>query len=109
MGDEPLNPDLPKERLKQVLGAKEVGETNTEKLYEKAKEKFNIYHIIVDDTRTSANYYQDRIESSWNPILGDRKKTSSIDGLANTIIECIDDALKQSKVKLNEQKETVSW
>lgn len=114
MGDEPLNPDLPKERVKQVLGAKEIGELKTPKLYEEACRKFNIYHISIDAPSSSYDWHEKDIHATWDPLLGERAKVSSIDGLANTIVECIDDALSNqvaTKVKLDEKKddEVVSW
>lgn len=111
MGDEPLNPDLPIGRLKQVLGIKEVGEVNTEKLYKKALEKFNIYHISIDSPNSSYAWHQDRIESTWNPLLKENAKVSTIDNLANRIVECIDNALSNDKVDNTQTTEDgkITW
>lgn len=115
MGDEPLNPDLPVGRLKQILDEKEVGVVKTEALYKKACEKFDIFHISIDDTSSSYDWHRNGIERTFNPLLGERAKVSTIDNLANTIVSCIDESLKaDTKQRLDEKLETnengqVTW
>ena len=115
MGDEPLNPDLPAERIKQVLDERETGIVKTPELYKKACEKFDIFHISIDDTSSSYDWHRQGIERTFNPLLGERAKVSTIDNLANTIVECIDESLKTgTKQKLDEAMPTnengeVTW
>ncbi len=104
MGDEPLNPDLPSERLKQVLDERESGVVKTPELYKKACEKFDIFHISIDDTSSSYDWHRQGIERTFNPLLGERAKVSTIDNLANTIVNCIDESLKtETKPRLDEE------
>lgn len=115
MGDEPLNPDLPANELKRVLDEKEVGIVKTPELYKKACEKFDIFHISIDDTSSSYDWHRQGIERTFNPLLGERAKVSTIDNLANTIVDCIDESLKTgTKQKLDEAASTnengeVTW
>lgn len=115
MGDEPLNPDLPAERLKQVLDERETGIVKTPELYKKACEKFDIFHISINDSSSSYDWHKQDIERTFNPLLGERVKVSTIDNLANTIVGCIDESLKEdTKQRLDEKLETnengqVTW
>ena len=103
MGDEPLNPDLPAERLKQVLDERETGIVKTPELYKKACEKFDIFHISINDSSSSYDWHKQGIERTFNPLLGERAKVSTIDNLANTIVSCIDESLKtDTKPRLDE-------
>ena len=106
MGDEPLNPDLPKERIKEYLGkvegANQLGPFETKKLYAEASKKFDIFHIAIDAESSSYNYHKDDIEKTWRPLLGERLKVSNINGLSKTICKCIDESINGSKEHLKE-------
>lgn len=103
-GDEPLNPYLPKQQLSYVSGDGIEADIETEQLYKEVAEKFDIYHIAVDDKATSYSYYKDRIASSFGKILPKGHLIeSSLDGLALAIISCIDDALS------NNDGDGISW
>lgn len=84
MGDEPLNPYLPAEELNSVTGDSNQSDIETDKLYEAASKKFDIYHISVD------HRHVDREESSsWSQMLGQNYKIAKINELATAIQECI--------------------
>lgn len=102
MGDEPLNPILYKHNIKSVFGDTPEADVKTEDLYKMATEKFDIYHIAVDDPEDSYSWYDTRINSTFSPILGNRLKVSTIERLPMTIVECIEDS-----VNGNVQIETV--
>ena len=53
MGDEPLNPYLPGSPLRTVTGDSLQGDVDTAELYKEVVEKFDIYHLMVDDPHTS--------------------------------------------------------
>ena len=91
LGDEPLNPHLPKREMNSVLGdSKCLSETTeTAKIYEMASEKFDIYHISVDYKETAYRYYKAKIEETWKPLLGNHYKVSSLDKLPKTITDII--------------------
>lgn len=102
MGDEPLNPILYKRNIKGVFGDTPEADVKTEDLYKMATEKFDIYHIAVNDPEDSYSWYDTRINSTFSPILGNRLKVSTIERLPMTIVDCIEDS-----VNGNVQTETV--
>lgn len=87
LGDEALNPYLP--NICEVVGGTEEGVTDTEKLYELAREKFDIYHIAVDDGKTSYYWYKDKIDNSWGKLLKQNLIVSNLDNLPRTITDII--------------------
>ena len=96
MGDEPLNPYLPKDRLNAAVNGNAQDDINTEDLYEKVTEKFDVFHIAVDDDGNCYRDYQNRIRDTFGKILGQRFVVSTIDNLAATITDCIDSAIEES-------------
>lgn len=93
MGDEPLNPYLPKDPLNYAIKGNAENDINTEQLYEEVIKKFDVFHIAVKDEDNCYRRYADHIKESFGKYLGERLKVSTIDGLSNTIIECIDASL----------------
>lgn len=69
-GDEPLNPTLPIDELQRHLGGEINNIVNTEELYKLASEKYDIYHVAITD-ESSYNFYKNKIEQTWRPLLGD--------------------------------------
>lgn len=68
MGDEPLNPYLPAGPLRDATGDKVQGDVGTKEIYEEASEKFDIYHIHVND----GSYDFSRTKSSYEKYLDER-------------------------------------
>lgn len=97
-GDEPLNPYLG-EHLRNVLGDinKEIP-TDTKGLYELAKQKFNIYHIAIDDCTTCYNIYRNKVDSSWGELLGDHYKVATLDSLPSVIADIIKESNSEDSV-----------
>ena len=93
MGDEPLNPILYKRNIRGVFGDTPEADVKTEDLYKMATEKFDIYHIAVDDPEDSYSWYDTRINSTFSPVLGNRLKVSTIERLPMTIVDCIEDSV----------------
>jgi hypothetical protein len=88
LGYEPLNPNLPARQLHQVTGDDLRQDIDTRALYMAATEKFNIFHIAVDDAGDCYHIYKNHIAMSFGPLLRDRLRISTIDGLPATIISC---------------------
>lgn len=90
IGDEPLNPYLQESELKRVLG--NIGHdtlTKTKDLYRAVIDKYNVYHIALDDRSTSYRWYEGTIENSWRPLLGDHLYVSTLNELPKTIAEIV--------------------
>ena len=90
IGDEPLNPYLQKSELQRVLG--NIGHdtlAGTKDLYRAVIDKYNVYHIALDDKSTSYRWYEGTIENSWRPLLGDHLYVSTLNELPKTIAEIV--------------------
>lgn len=108
-GDEPMNPYLPARRLASVTGDSLEKDIETPEIYAEASEKFDIYHIAVNDKSTCYRSYKDRIENSFGQLLGDRLKTATLDSLAEKVVECIDDALSKTSTVTKNENGYISW
>ena len=110
LGDEPLNPYLPKDVVATVFGDNLQEDVDTDELYKKVSEKYNVYHIAINDKETSYEYHKVTATHSWISMLGDSYKVSTIDGLANMISDIIIEAsTKEDSVSFVEEGEEISW
>ena len=103
MGDEPLNPYLPKRELQKVTGDSLQADIDTKSLFEDASNKFDIYHIAVNDYRTSYSMYKESIKRSFGNLLGQRLVVSDIPNLGRTICDCIENAISTSQTAFVQQ------
>ena len=67
MGDEPINPYLPARLLNEATGDTLQNDVETEKLFNEASEKFDIYHICVE-SKTYPD--QTREKETFAKVLG---------------------------------------
>lgn len=110
LGDEPLNPYLPRDVVAIVFGDNPQEDVDTDELYKKVSEKYNVYHIAINDKETFYEYYKVSATHSWISMLGDNYKVSTIDGLANMISDIIIEATtKEDSVGFVEEGEEISW
>lgn len=92
LGDEPLNPYLPKNPLNEVLGSTEQADVDTDKLYQEVCEKFDVYHIAI--TNNSSYWrYKDGIKKSWGELLGQRLFEAESDDLPKIVSQIVNDSL----------------
>ena len=89
LGDEPLNPYLPRGAVESVIGDKLQGDVDTNDLYREVIEKFDVYHISVDDSDSSYRYHRIDADYTWKKVLGDNYKVSTLQKLAKTISDII--------------------
>lgn len=111
MGDEPLNPYLPVGELNYAVNATTNKElTETRRLYKDASEKFDIFHIAVDDKNCYKAYHRE-IQSSFGELLGSHLKVSNIQNLAQTIEDCITESISGTGVEVSQpvSGEGISW
>jgi len=85
MGDEWLNPYLPRHPLNDACGDDVQADINTPELYNEVIEKYDIYHINVYH---GSHAQDDKLDQTWN-ILGSNYKTSDVEGIKDAIAECI--------------------
>ena len=92
MGDELPNPYLPKDELAQVTGDKLQGNIETKDLLPEVLEKYDVFHISVDDSASSYtwNNSNDRLDKAWTKLLGkDHYFVANLNNLAKIIVEIV--------------------
>ena len=89
LGDEPLNPYLPRGAVEKVIGDKLQGDVDTRDLYREVTEKFDVYHISVDDSDSSYRYHRIDADATWKRVIGENYKVSTLQKLAKTISDIV--------------------
>ena len=91
LGDEPLNPYLPKEALKRVTGNETLqGDVETKELYNEVIKKYDVYHFAINDSHTCYRYYRDDIKETWGKYLDNNHfKVVTLKQLAEQIVSAI--------------------
>lgn len=99
MGDEKMNPYLPASPLENVTGDNLQGDIESKDLYNQAIEKFDIFHISIDDFASSykRNNYDGDVDKSWEPVLGQKYIISTVDSLPSKIEDCISATVEQTQ------------
>lgn len=114
MGDEPLNPYLPKYPLEKITGDNLEADVETKDLYELTKEKFDIYHIAIDDFDDCYQIYKSRVDKTFKDVLKENYKISTLDELPSTIVKCIENSVngystENSVEATNNNSNLISW
>lgn len=114
MGDEPLNPYLPKYPLEKITGDNLEADVETKDLYELTKEKFDIYHIAIDDFDDCYQIYKSRVDKTFKDVLKENYKISTLDELPSTIVKCIENSVngystENSVEATNNNSNVISW
>lgn len=89
IGDEQINPYLPKDSLERTTGASLQDTINTPDLYNQVKTKFHLFHIQVEHDSASKRRTKDNIESFAEVIGRDNVKISNINSLKDTLKDII--------------------
>lgn len=109
MGDEPLNPYLPKHRLQGVTGDKNQADIETETLYKDVIEKFDIYHLAVNDSSTCYRKYANGIQSTFGKYLDEKHlRIVNLDNIADTIVDIVSNADRIPTVVYTEEESSSS-
>lgn len=112
LGDEPLNPYLLAASLSGVTGDKLQGDVETDALYKEVIQKYDVYHLAVEDRETSYWRYADRIKSSFGKYLDENHlKVVNMNNLANTIVGIVansEEKILAGTVNTDENGE-ISW
>lgn len=113
MGDEPMNPFLPKKPLERALGCSLQDDVETSELYKAVTEKYDVYHIGVDDSANCFSGYRDKIRNSFGQFLGDHYKEATCQNLyqviSNIIIESSNNIVAPSVDTVCVTEEGISW
>lgn len=109
LGDEPLNPYLPKEKLKRVTGDNLESNIETEGLYKEALRKYDIYHLCIDDNETCYGLYEDEIKSTWGNLLDENHlKVVNLDSLAATIVNIVSES-HDAENETEPESDAITW
>lgn len=101
IGDEPVLKNLPKNRLKQIMGPDgQYEDYDCYKLLEKASEKYHIFHIHVQETRAGQIKHT---VNEWKQIVGSDNLflANKREDVAQIIVDCIKSCVG-SKVKMTQ-------
>lgn len=110
IGDEPLNPYLPKSPFSNATGDNLQGDVETDDLYEEASRKFDIYHLAVNDPQTAYRYYESEIKESFGKFLDENHlRTVSMDNIANAIVDIVTHAESETVEKSENADGMISW
>ena len=89
LGDEPLNPVLYGDHIRQFFGDA-AQDIDTDELYEQVCEKFDVYHIAITD-ESCYDRYEELIKGSWGKLLKQHFLIARSDELPRVIGEIVDD------------------
>ena len=111
MGDEPLNPYLPKERLSNVTGDNVQCDINTKDIFSQVQEKFDVYHLTISDRSTAyvrrGKFYAESVDKSYRAYLNENHyKVATLDTLANEIVNIVKSYNISNKSNTSEE---ISW
>lgn len=114
LGDELPNPYLPKSGrssgLAFVTGDKLQGDVETTELLPQVREKFDVYHISVNDRNSSYEYNNrtGKVDTQWRELLGENSYfVCGLNDLGKTISNIVTGSIS-SIVGVNSSNE-VSW
>lgn len=96
MGDEMLNPYLPKSSIHRFIGDYVQGDVDTNDLYNQVIEKFDVYHLGIDDENTMFSHYKEKIQSSFGKLLGQRYIPTTLNKLPEVITAIVMDSLNSN-------------
>lgn len=109
MGDEPMNPYLPGRRLAEVTGDTVQGDIETNSLYDETIEKFDIYHLAVNDDHNSYRYYASQIKSSFGKYLDDDHfNVVTLNNIASAIVDIVDSSFSGDEAQKVNENSTVT-
>jgi hypothetical protein len=105
LGDECPNPVLERAALHRVVGDNLEADVKTIDLYSEVTEKFNVFHIAVDDRETSWQYHRTHFnaDGKWKELLGENFYEATLDSLSNTIVNIIEKCATANNVTVGEE------
>lgn len=94
MGDEPLNPYLPRRELVNAVGDNVQGDIETNLLYYETEKRFDIHHLSV--RTATCDHYGGAVKNSWQRYLDDEHyKVVGLDGISGEIVSIVENFAKR--------------
>jgi len=109
LGDEPLNPYLPKIKLMACTGDNLQADVETTELYKDVIKKFDVYHLAVKDDETCYNRHAGRISKSFGDLLGDHLKVVTINELPAVIVDIVKGQAAMNGDTIPALSNEISW
>lgn len=107
IGDERLNPYLPKDQLNYITGDINQGNIETKELYQEVNKKFNIYHLDVNHRR---HFDADNIKMSFIEYLDENHfKVVNLNNIVDEIIDIITNEIMQNTGTLISENGEITW
>ena len=111
IGDEEINPYLPKSALVKTLTDEIQTDIETSKLYDEVKEKYNLFHLNINDTYNGSFNETDNVKS-FTKIIGEQNvKSISVNELVDTLVNIIKDFAytNNNNIIFENSESTISW
>lgn len=106
IGDEMLNPYLPKKQLQIITGDVLQGDVETKDLYKETIDKFNIYHL---DVNHGSHWNADNIKKSFMEYLDENHfKVVNLNNIVDEIVNIIQNESIIS-TDINVESNNISW
>lgn len=107
IGDELINPYLPKKELSNVLGDNLQDVINTKDLLNEVSEKYELYHLNVSDTYSGQNSCN--IESFAKYIGENHVRNINVNNIAESIIDIVTNHANDNQQMINTNNKPISW
>lgn len=107
IGDELINPYLPKKELSNVLGDNLQDVINTKDLFNEVSEKYELYHLNVSDTYSGKNAFN--IESFAKYIGENHVRNINVNNIAESIIDIVTSHANDNQQMINTNNKPISW
>ena len=106
MGDEPLNPYLPRDTLAAVTGDPIRCDVDTKTLYRETEEKYEIYHLHV--SHRQPDRYLERVQASFGAVLPEGHLViTDLDGIEDTLVRTV--TAFAGRERTREDLPEISW
>lgn len=106
IGDELINPYLPKKELSNVLGDNLQDVINTKDLLNEVSEKYELYHLNVSDTYSGKNACN--LESFAKYIGENHVRNINVNNIAESIIDIVTNHANNQQM-INTNNKPISW
>lgn len=115
MGDEALNPYLPKNGrccgLKASIGDNLQCDVETMDLYKEASEKFDIYHLAINEPGTSYRFHEKMIEDTFGKMFDSNHfRVVSLDNISSAVVDIVEHSQGNTPVSsVKNEDGLISW
>ena len=107
IGDELINPYLPKVELSNILGDNLQDVINTKDLLNEVSKKYELYHLNVADTYSGKNPCN--IESFAKYIGENHVRNINVNNIAESIIDIVTSHANDNQQMINTNNKPISW